>query len=186
MLQGRRVIVCATVQSDGDYNGHVCVKTMDTHRLKQGWIRIGFACFVICATLDFITLLTSDAYRSIMGSTYGISDVSVMCRIVLDVTMTVLYGKAYGKLRESGISRLTAIVHGGSYGLLGLLMCFPLGGFFLAPFTPIGVLFFGSMLWSPLEFTGSLVVGGAFVAFNIFLAWTGLRLKSELPAGCVG
>lgn len=156
---------------------------MDTHRLKQGWIRIGFACFAICAALDFIALLTSDAYRSIMGRTHGISDVPVMCRIVLDVTMMVLYGKAYRKLRESGISRHTAIVHGATYGLVGLLMCFPMGGFFLAPFTPIGVLFFGSILWSPFEFTGSLVVGGMFVAFNIFMACAGLKLKSELPAG---
>ena len=106
MLQGRRVIVCATVQSDGDYNGHVCVKTMDTHRLKQGWIRIGFACFVICATLDFIALLTSDAYRSIMGSTYGISDVSVMCRIVLDVTMTVRSEEHTSELQSRETSRM--------------------------------------------------------------------------------
>lgn len=44
--------------------------------------------------------------------------------------MIVLYGMAYRKLRENGISRHTAIAHGVSYGLLGLLMCFPLGGFF--------------------------------------------------------
>lgn len=150
---------------------------MDTHRLKQGWIRIGFACFAICATLDFIALLTSDAYRSIMGRTHGISDVTVMCRIVLDVTMMVLYGMAYRKIREHGISRPTAIAHGVSYRLLGLLMCFPLGGFFLAPFTPIGVLYFGSLMWTPFEFIGSLVVGGAFVVFNIFLAWAGLKVK---------
>lgn len=57
-----------------------------------------------------------------------------------------------------------------------------LGRVFLAPFTPIGVLYFGSLMWTPFEFIGSLVVGGAFVAFNLFLAWAGLKLKSGLPA----
>jgi ABC-type Mn2+/Zn2+ transport system permease subunit len=155
---------------------------MDIHKLKQGWIRLGFAGFATCATLDLIVLLMSDAYRNIMGRTHGISDVTVMCRIVLDVAMMVLYWMAYRKIREHGISRLVAITHGVSYGLLGLLMCFPLGGFFLAPFTPIGVLYFGSLMWTPVEFIGSLVVGGAFVAFNLFLAWAGLKLKSDLPA----
>lgn len=37
-------------------------------------------------------------------------------------------------------------------------------------------------MWTPFEFIGSLVVGGAFVAFNLFLAWAGLKLKSGLPA----
>lgn len=118
-----------------------------------------------------------------MGRTHGLSDVTVMGRIVLDVAMIVLYGKAYRKLRENGISRHTAIAHGVSYGLVGLLMCFPMGGFFLAPFTPIGVLYFGSLMWTPFEFIGSLVVGGMFVAFNIFMACAGLKLNSELPAG---
>ena len=153
------------------------MKTMDIHKLKQGWIRFGFACFATCATLDFITLLMSDAYRSIMGRTHGLSDVTVMGRIVLDVAMIVLYGMAYRKLSENGISRHTAIAHGVSYGLLGLLMCFPLGGFFLAPFTPIGVLYFGSLMWTPFEFIGSLVVGGAFVVFNILLVWAGLKVN---------
>ncbi len=112
-----------------------------------------------------------------MGRTHGLSDVTVMGRIVLDVAMIVLYGMAYRKLRENGVSRHTAIVHGAIYGLVGLLMCFPMGGFFLAPFTPIGVLYFGSLMWTPFEFIGSLVVGGAFVVFNMLLVWAGLKVN---------
>lgn len=148
-------------------------------RLSDRWIQVAFICFAVCATLDCMLVFTSNGYRNVLGRTQGVSDITVICRITFDVAMILLYGMAYRRLRKHGISRRFLIGHGMGYGGIGLLACIPIGGYFLAPLTPIAVLYFGSFMWTPFGFFGSLFAGGAFVLFNTYLFWTGLTLKPK-------
>lgn len=56
---------------------------------------------------------------------------------------------------------------------------FSVGRFFLAPLTPVGLLYLGSM-WTPFGYGGSLGVAGIFVVFNIYLMWVGLTSTSSV------
>jgi hypothetical protein len=101
-------------------------------------------------------------------------DIFNIGRIVIDGSMIVFYGLVYLKMREGGVLPRVMLWHGLLYGLLGFGLCLPWVGDFLAPLTPVSLLFLGAIIWTPFHYYGALGVSGAFVLFNIYLIWAGL------------
>ena len=153
---------------------------MQIDKLKIGCVRIGFACLGAFAALDVVMLLSSGDYRNTLGRTHGVSDSFNIGRILIDGSMIAFYGLVYLKMREGGVLPRVMVWHGLLYGLLGVLLCFPWGGFFLAPLTPVGLLFLGAIIWTPFDYYGALGVAGAFVVFNIYLIWAGLTSEPKM------
>lgn len=138
------------------------------------YVRIGFACFGVFAALDAVMRLSTEEYRNSLGTT-GVFDSFNIGKVIFNVSMTAFYGWAYVKLREGrALSRLM-LWHGVLYGVLGLGLCLPFVGMFLAQLTPIGLLFFGALMWTPFGYPGLLSVAITFVVFNAYLVRVGLR-----------
>ena len=150
------------------------VGNTQSDKLKRYCARIVFACFGVLATLDVVMLLSSGEYRDVLGVTHGVSDIFNIGRIVIDGSMIVFYGLVYLKMRDGSVLSRLMVWHGLLYGLLGVTLCIPWGGFLLAPLTPVGLLYLGALLWTPLSYPGALGVAGAFIVFNIYLVWAGL------------
>ncbi len=152
---------------------------MQVNHLKQGYIRLVFASFCVLVALDVALLFCAEEYRDFFGVTRGVAD--VMWRIVPDVTMMFFYGLAYLKMKSVGLLPRVALWHGLIFGLLGLVLCLPWGGYFFAPFTPIGSLYLAAILWLPDGYLFSLSVAVVFIAFNVSLMLQGIaqgRIKS--------
>jgi hypothetical protein len=149
------------------------------------YVRIGFACLGALALLDVVLLLSTEEYRNALGVTPGVFDSFNLGRIILDVLMSVFYWMVYVKIREGRVLSSLMVWHGLLYGLLGAALCFlPWGGLFLAPLTPVGVLYLGAILWTPFQLPGALGVAVAFVAFNTYLVRAGLtsgKLQKKVP-----
>jgi len=156
---------------------------MQIDKLKIGCVRIGFACLGAFAALDVVMLLSSGDYRDTLGRTHGVSDSFNIGRIVIDGSMIAFYGLVYLKMREGGVLPRVVMWHGLLYGLLGFGLCLPWIGIFLAPLTPVGLLFLGAIIWTPLHYYGALGVAGAFVAFNMYLIWAGLTSGTKMVSG---
>jgi hypothetical protein len=143
-------------------------------RVKGSWVRFTFARFGLLAAIDVITLLFSIEYREILGRLHGVLE--NIWRFILDGLMMIFYGFLSAQLGEKACVRSRLIVWHRVLGILfGIVLCIPFGGFFLAPFTPVGLLYLGAMSWTPMGYFGSLVVAITFVAFNMYLVWVGLR-----------
>jgi len=149
---------------------------MKSKNMNLSCIRFLFALFGLLAAFDIVLLVYSDDYRNFFGAVRDISD--VMWRIVPDVAMFFFYGLVYWKTKnEVALPRLM-LWHGVLYGLLGIAMCLPWGGYFLAPFSPVGLLYLGSILWSSPGYFLSLGVAIMFIASNLYLIRSGLIGRS--------
>ena len=147
--------------------------------LKIGCARIGFACLGAFAGLDALTRLILEDYRDAMGTTdEGLSILNVGI-IALDVSLTVFYGSMYLKMRKGGILPRVMVWHGLLYGVLGLILCLP-WTYFLAPLTPVCVLYLGIFFWTPFGWHGAQGVAAAFVTFNIYSVWAGLTSVTKM------
>lgn len=103
---------------------------MQGNKLKRNCARIGFASLGALAALDIVMLLSSGDYRDVLGVTHGVSDIINIWRIVIDGSMIFFYGVVYLKMREGGVLSRLMVWHGLLYGLQGVALCFPWGGFF--------------------------------------------------------
>lgn len=152
---------------------------MNNIRSLAGVIEKSFMSLAAIVVLDFVLLLVSREYRDVLGTTEGIS--GAVWRIVLDIGMIAIYGLMYFKVnRNSRILSPLLVCHGLLYGSLGAALCLPWGGYFIAPLTPVGLLYLGSILWVPHGYFVALVVAVVFVTFNIFLVWAGVKLKNQV------
>ena len=97
-------------------------------------------------------------------------------KVIFDVSMVAFYGIVYVKMREGRVLSRMMLWHGLFYGLLGLALCLPWIGMFLALFTPVGVLYLG-MLWTPLGYYGALGVAAHIYCFQHLLGmgWANKR-----------
>lgn len=136
-------------------------------------IRVVFVCFGVLAAIDIIMLFFSVGYREILGKPHGALE--NIWRFLLDGLLMILYRFLSAQLGKAEAWSRFLVWHGVLGGLLGVVLCIPFGGFFLAPFTPVSLLYLGAMLWTPMGFSGSLTVAITFVMFNIYLIWVGVR-----------
>jgi hypothetical protein len=118
--------------------------------------------------------------RDALGQTEGVFDSFNIGKIVIDGSMIVFYRWVYVKMREGAVLPRVMLWHGLIYGLLGLGLCIPMGGYLLAPLTPVSALYLGAVAWTPFHYYGALGVAGAFVVFNIYLIWAGLTSTSSV------
>lgn len=147
-----------------------------TNHKRQAGIRYLFALFGILAAIDIALISFSLPYRSAYGAVRSIPDVS--WRIIPDVVMIFFYGLVFWKTTSGAVPPRLMVWHGILYSIVGIAMCIPWGGYFFAPFSPVGSLFLGSMLWVPSGYFLSLGVAILFIAFNLYLVWCGLRRRS--------
>ncbi len=145
--------------------------------VKQSVISVLFAVFGLFAAFDIAFLAYSSDYRNFFGDVRDIS--GVMWRIIPDVVMVLFYGLIHWKIKNGIILPRLMVWHGVLFGLLGFAMCLPWGGYFLAPFSPVGLLYLGSILWSPAGYALSLSVAMVFIAFNVYLIRLGLAAKKS-------
>jgi hypothetical protein len=146
--------------------------------MRAMWIRIGFSSFCACAALDAVLLLSFESYRSSLGTPHGVFEST--WRHAVDVSMFVFYGVVLMRMREIKALSWLLLCHGVLFGVLGLGLCLPWIGIFLAPLTPVGLLYFGTLVWTPLGYPGALGVAAAFVAYNIWLVWAGLTSETKM------
>lgn len=147
---------------------------MPFDKLNGKYVRMGFACFGVFAGLDGVMRLSSEQYRNSLGTT-GILDSFNIGKVLFNILMTAFYGWVYAKMGEGrALSRLM-LWHGLFYGVLGLGLCLPFVGMFLAQLTPIGLLLFATLMWTPFGYLGLLGVASTFVVFNAYLVWVALE-----------
>lgn len=150
-----------------------------TKSVKKARIRFLFALFGMLAAFDIVLLIYSNEYRNFFGEVQGVS--GVMWRIILDIALTVFYGLIFWKITNGILLPRLMVWHGVLYGLLGIVMCLPWGGYFFAPFSPIGLLYLGSILWTPLGYSLSLGITIFFITSNLYLIWFGLDTSTAKP-----
>lgn len=144
--------------------------------VNQSVISVLFAVLGLIAAFDIAFLTYSNDYRNFFGEVGDIS--GVMWRIIPDIAMVVFYGFIHWKIKSGIVLPRLMVWHGILFSLLGLAMCLPWGGYFLAPFSPVGLLYLGSILWSPVGYFLSLSVAIIFIAFNVYLIRFGLAARS--------
>lgn len=136
--------------------------------MREGVLRHVFAMFCLLPVLDVIVLCSSSGYRDLFGVTHGLSD--NWWRLIPDAAMVILYWRVYSKMQKASISPHLMLWHGILYGLLGLALFIPWGGYFLAPLTPIGLLYLGAIVCVPsVGYYLALGVATLFVGFNAYL-----------------
>lgn len=132
---------------------------------------------MVLAAFDIVLLAYSNEYRNFFGVVRDIS--GVMWRIIPDIVLILFYGLIFWKIRNGIFLPRLMVSHGVLYGLLGIAMCLPWGGYFLAPFSPIGLLYLGSILWSPSGYFLSLGIAIVFIASNLYLIRLGLSVARD-------
>ncbi len=125
---------------------------------------------------DFLLILLSQEYRDVFGATNQITD--SLWRIFLDLMMTGFYGVVFYKHKEGNYSPRLLLWHGVFFGLVGIALCVPWGGYFLAPFSPIGMPYLVAIGWVPYGYFISIFMALVFIIFNIYLIRTGLSSKT--------
>jgi len=132
-----------------------------------------FALFCVLAIVDLAAVLFSSTYRDLFGRTHDLTD--AMWRIIPDVVMATVYGIVFWKLNDEFFLRKFAVWHGVVYGVLSVLMCIPWGGYFLAAFSPIGILYLTPLMLSSSGYFASMGVAVTFFILNVFLFVTGRK-----------
>ncbi len=139
----------------------------------KNYIKVIFAVFGVLAAFDIVLLVYSNEYRNIFGEVRNTSE--VMWRFIADIVMVIFYGFVYWKTKK-GISLPRLMVwHGVLYSLLGVAMCIPWAGYFLAPFSAVGLLYLTSIIWIQDGYYLSLAITVMFIAFNLHLIQRGLK-----------
>jgi hypothetical protein len=142
--------------------------------MKKTCIKYLFAAFCLFALFDFFLLILSNEYRNFFGEVRKASE--VIWRVAIDVVMVLFYGILYRKATIGTFMPRVMVWHGVLYCLLGFAMCLPWVGYLLAPFSPISLLYLGSILWA-FSWGLSLTITIVFIVSNIYLAWFGLTTR---------
>lgn len=144
---------------------------------KRNYLKYVFVFLGILVLADVFLIFFSEDYRNIFGATNQITD--SLWRIVPDFMMMVFYGFMYLK-HENGLSPSNILLwHGVLFGLVGLAMCIPWGGYFFAPFSPIGLLYLVLIIWAPSGYFLSLCVAILFIVFNLNLIRVGFMRRNS-------
>ncbi len=128
--------------------------------------------------LDIVLFVTIVEYRNFFGVIRKDGITNIIARLTPDILMVFFYTKAEFNLRKHGyISRKRTLVHSIVCSLIGLILCIPWIGMFLAPFSPIGSLYLSSILLFDNGYYISLGMAFIYVMLNAYIIYIANRNK---------
>ncbi len=135
--------------------------------MQKQHVKFLYVLFCAFVSFDIVLLVYSTEYRDFFGVTENLY--GAIWRVIPNIVMLFIYGLAFWKARQGIYYSRAMLWHGVIFILLGFVMCIPWGGYFLAPFSPIGLPYLSSILWVPQGYFLSLAVAIAFIVANVYL-----------------
>jgi len=129
-----------------------------------------FIIFIYLVIADVACFVASEDFRNAFGVFDVKSSQEYIVRLLPDFILFSFYTVVLFRLQKgNSIPNILLKLYCLLFTLLGLALCIPWGGMFFAPFTPIGVLYVGSILWVPEGFYVSMLIAIMFCITNIYL-----------------
>ena len=151
-----------------------CIE-MRMKTLDEKYLKMLFALFGLLVLMDVVVILSVKDYRNVYGATNQLSD--SLWRIIPDCLIMIFHALAYFKSARIYSPRFL-LGHGICFGLIGFALCLPWGGFFFAPFSPIGLPYLVAIGWLPHGDFIALFIAIVFIVFNLYLIRTALGAKT--------
>lgn len=137
---------------------------------RRNLIRYLFSAFYGFVLLDIFLFVFFIEYRDFFGVIKKDSVTNISVRLTPDILMFFFYTNVKLKIHKYGyISRKVVLVHSFACLLIGLALCTPWIGMFLAPLSPIGSLYLSSILLFENGYYISLGIALIFVILNIYV-----------------
>jgi hypothetical protein len=129
--------------------------------------------FAAFAALDLVLVVTTDALRNAAGQIEG---AAILIRCLPDLILVLLCSSIGMQLRND--SRLTVwavLISAAVFLLLGVLSLVPWIGMFFVMLTPVSVLYFAAILWSPRGVMVAVGISLVFILVNAAISAYAVR-----------